>query len=669
MHHPSRPASCPHSQHPLSIAPPRDPRTRRSVSVEDYATANSDQFYDRTRPFAQLINGDDPTTALVDGAGDETDDVDPFDQRPNASAGQQLRLRLRQFMDALRVQHPSSAAVAEQDEEPTLAMSPPILPRIIVAPIPQAPASRAIAEPAAAADEEATATTAPSFTERAAALRAKWADMLAQRNIIPKDRLLPAIGRRKRRNIVPEYTSSDVDESDVPSAGYASLASRPRKHCPQCNMAEDASLLGGAAPMIPQQYPLHSAYMQLVHDVPGPLQQQQQQRYYPAKEQQQQQPQQRQQQHEQQVDTIANEPSVQQQQSSPHFQSQTAPVAGRLPRPTQPRIVYDRLGHRYIEQDGRYHLILDGQPSSVERQSPQQEDGDDDGGAVVGAAQNTDENSEYVILEDIINRNRPIIHASNIEGGHTIPEPIQLVRDTFGFLHELADSQNTQSKNYDYRVGQPQQQDQQQFVDFDPQHQQQQPPIIFPSSPAKRSFAIVPLLQDKRDGSVVVRIAPRKSIAASSSSSSSTSEVVDDNTDNDRSFAARDEPIAPIKNGRLKVKTTAAGRAIAKSASSPTKTAAGHRRQPADNAIAFDESDRAHGRYDVVIGGEGAQSMEASDADMEWMRLVYETAALENEQAPMAKGNKKGSRVEVEKRVASNAEMREMSEIMASFET
>lgn len=609
------------SQHPT----PRNPRTRRSLTVEDYATANSDQFYDRTRPFAQLLNSN-----AVDESANSVDDNDddPFNQKTN-SAGQQLRLRIRQFLDALRLQQPQ-ATEPEQEQQSALQPAEASLAQNVVGP--SAPLPNAV--------EPATAT--PSFEERAAALRAKWADMLAQRNIIPKERLL-AIRRRKRRNIVSEYNLDPVGRS---SAQFGPM--RPRKHCPNCWNNEDASTLSGGG-TAQQQYPLNSAYMQLVHGAPGPMQQQQQpelqqQTLHQQMPQQQTlpQPQQQPPQRYQQVQLQGND-----QAQLPALQQHTAqaPASG-----SQPGFVFDRLGHRYIEHDGRYHLVVEDQQQKTERQLQQHNED-----AVVfsappayfpqtsenqpqGRADNTNDDSEYVILEDIINRNQPIIHASNIEGGHTIPEPIQLVRDTFGFLHELADSHNTKSKNYDYQIAQ-----QRSSVVTAPEQQQQQQQQLYQQpqqpSPSKRSFAIVPLLQDQRDGSVVVRIAPHKSGASSAAGST---------------FAAKGKQTT---DKRLKSKIAAS--TIEKSAVKNGRNNNGSKRKPESNAIPFDENEHANGRYDIVIGGDGTQQMEASDEDMEWMRLVYETADLQKEQHA-------GFRSPAEGLPQPSAEM---SEIMASFET
>lgn len=481
-------------------------RRRRSLSVEDYALANSDQFYDRTRPLRQLLQDDDDTN----GADSDTDALfsgNANGGRPNAA--QSLRLQIRQFFDTLRQQREA----AEQQQRRQQQMQ-----SVLLQPLP----------PVQLAND--------SPRQTAAAMTEKWLDMLTQRNVIPKDRMRL---RRKRHNITPE-------DSDQFHGGVQASVERPRKHCPSCRQEDPCSICGGAlqssaadrddesgetlqtaeSAQAPMQLPPTARQPMYVEYVPGG----------------------------QQVPYQLGQQRDEQQQQQ-----------------QKPRFVFDRLGHRYVESDGRLRLMVE-QPPQEQQQQQQPSD-------FVASAQPSD--GDLRILADILNRNRGIIEASNIEGGHMIAPPIQLVQNAYHFMQELGDRDATQPQNYDYRI------EQQRSAGGGDELQT--------GASERRSYRVVPLLQDKRDGSVLVKIAPRKSM-------------------NEIESAADARVATPSRPRRI-------------------KSRAGHRpkasvavRNGDGNSFASLETSQDNGSgYNIVsLNGDSAQRLDANSQEFEILRLLYD---------------------------------------------
>lgn len=94
---------------------------------------------------------------------------------------------------------------------------------------------------------------------------------------------------------------------------------------------------------------------------------------------------------------------------------------------TNPRYVFDRYGHRYLEHNGRLRLMA---PESHHDE-------------FVGSPPN------YFGLRDILDQNRDVMHDLNRNGPRMIPRPSEYIQDTIRYIHELArrDTKRTDSEN------------------------------------------------------------------------------------------------------------------------------------------------------------------------------------------------------------------------------
>lgn len=501
-------------------------RRRRSLSVEDYALANSNQFYDRTRPM--LLQDDDDDT---DYADNETDALFGGNGgRPDA--GQSLRLKIRQFFDTLRQQRDAADQQHKQKQH---------MQSVLLQPLP---------------------AVQPANDPRAAALKAKWTEMLAQRNVIPKDRMRL---RRRRRNITPE------DHVMQYNAGELEAAARLRKHCPTCSNGrrEDPCSICGGAIQPAADLDEDDETLQTAESA------QAQMRQLPSGA----------------ADATpmyvefvqGGQPVPYQLGSSQQDQQQT----------NQPRYVFDRLGHRYIESDGRLRLIVEPQPAQPEERLEKQQQPDPFVGS--GSSQPSDE--DLRILSDILKRNQGVIQASNIEGGHLIERPTELAQDVYQFMHGLNGQDAAQPQIYDYRLEQ-QQQPQWSAVD-EPQ----------PDASEKRSYHVVPLLQDRRDGSVLVRLEPRQV---------GNNELVSD-TSRVESKTKKGSKKGPSSRRRTKTKVARVPYASA---------VVRHNRVPDSSKpySSLEVQDYEGNGYDIVsLNGDSAQRLDSNSQEFEILRLIYDS--------------------------------------------
>lgn len=92
---------------------------------------------------------------------------------------------------------------------------------------------------------------------------------------------------------------------------------------------------------------------------------------------------------------------------------------------TNPRYVFDRYGHRYLEHNGNLRLMA---PESHRDE-------------FVGSTPN------YFGLRDILDQNREVMHDLNRNGPRMIPRPSEYIQDTIHYIHELArrDTKRTDS--------------------------------------------------------------------------------------------------------------------------------------------------------------------------------------------------------------------------------
>lgn len=94
---------------------------------------------------------------------------------------------------------------------------------------------------------------------------------------------------------------------------------------------------------------------------------------------------------------------------------------------TDPRYVFDRYGHRYLEHNGNLRLMA---PESHRDE-------------FVGSPPN------YFGLRDVLDQNRDVMYDLNRNGPRMIPRPSEYIQDTIRYIHELArrDTKRTGSEN------------------------------------------------------------------------------------------------------------------------------------------------------------------------------------------------------------------------------
>lgn len=160
-----------------------------------------------------------------------------------------------------------------------------------------------------------------------------------------------------------------------------------------------------------------------------------------------------------------------------------------------PRYVYDRFGHKYSENNGKLRLI-----------TPTEYKQSDD--ATVGQP-------NYAGLARIIDNNQEVVQQLNAFGPDRMTaEPLDLTLDAIDFIRDLARRQanyskkfqNTQSSNSEFG------QENSQFVS-ELENLEQENSNIYNNGQFNK-YRIVPIMQDGKDGSLLIKISPTKSKAA-----------------------------------------------------------------------------------------------------------------------------------------------------------
>lgn len=94
------------------------------------------------------------------------------------------------------------------------------------------------------------------------------------------------------------------------------------------------------------------------------------------------------------------------------------PGAAQAKTPTtEPRYIYDRYGHRYLENNGNLRLI-----------APQYQE------AIVG------DQPDFAGLADILSRNQEVISQMNRTPGRILPEPKNMMSDTIDLIRDISQS-------------------------------------------------------------------------------------------------------------------------------------------------------------------------------------------------------------------------------------
>lgn len=95
-------------------------------------------------------------------------------------------------------------------------------------------------------------------------------------------------------------------------------------------------------------------------------------------------------------------------------------------KPAEPRYIYDRYGHKYLENNGNLRLI-----------APQYQE------AVVS------DQPDFAGLADILNQNREVIDQMNKAPGRLTPQPIDIASDTIDLIRDLARRDTKTNENED----------------------------------------------------------------------------------------------------------------------------------------------------------------------------------------------------------------------------
>lgn len=166
-----------------------------------------------------------------------------------------------------------------------------------------------------------------------------------------------------------------------------------------------------------------------------------------------------------------------------------------------PRYVFDRFGHRYSEQNGKLKLI-----------GPNRFENSDAPPPLLGSGYHGPSPIEpynFNVLENILNNNQEVIDSTNSDDpNHMIEHPIDLTLDTLEFIKELSNKNSGKkyaNSNMDYSTSYDESRD---FKNYYESVGESQHPIG--KSRPQRSFDIIPLVKDKQDGSVLVKIAPSR---------------------------------------------------------------------------------------------------------------------------------------------------------------
>lgn len=399
-------------------------------------------------------------------------------------------------------------------------------------------------------------------------MRERWAKIFAATRPVGK-----FADQRIKRDVVLEMLSKQdaIGQSYSEHSNPLAAQKRIRKQCPTCGSLRHVQCNGRPQPHQSQR-PLSAAsrpiYVEYVQGEPVPYAAQSNAHQLSAQE-------------------------PQQPQEATHHNQQ--------------RYVFDQMGHRYVEHNGKLRLV---EPQPIVINEAEHD---------VGSAQYQPPTQYTDVLEDILDHNQAIIKGINLKDGHMVTDPVDLTVDTLNFLHEFTDHQRSSNPQeapatlpspsaYQTRPPPPVPQYNDQQQQYHQQQPQQQPPPPYPGQLSKRSFAITPLLQDQQDGSVLVKISPRKHKkylpATSGEHKKATYRVF--KSSNGSSGAAKNRRLQ--KSERIEAKTKFA--------------------RPAKNT----DADQSFEIVNVDANGRPTNAVAASEEDLAVLRYIYESQTKRRKQ-------------------------------------
>lgn len=215
---------------------------------------------------------------------------------------------------------------------------------------------------------------------------------------------------------------------------------------------------------------------------------------------------------------VQGEPVSYQPASSQQSLKEGQGTANSEPMTQAQRYVFDRFGHKYSESNGKLRLIA---PAEY-KQSDE---------ATVGQP-------NYAGLARIMDNNQEVIHQMNAFGPDRMtPEPLDLTLDAIDFIRDLARRQadysqkmrNTQSANSESM------QENQDIMtpEFESELENlEQENINIYKNAQTNMYQIIPIMQDGKDGSLIIKISPTKSKLAPTNRSNSITKTKTKSTKN-----------------------------------------------------------------------------------------------------------------------------------------
>lgn len=141
----------------------------------------------------------------------------------------------------------------------------------------------------------------------------------------------------------------------------------------------------------------------------------------------------------------------------------------------KPRYIFDRYGHKYLENNGNLRLL-----------APQfhQE-------AIVG------DQPDFAGLANILNENREIIHQLNLNPGRLLPEPLQLASETIDLIRDMARQNNNEYRQSQKRSTSAVEKLTLKYKPIDQLAEKKLP---------RSMYQVAPMRYDGKDGKLVVKV-------------------------------------------------------------------------------------------------------------------------------------------------------------------